>query len=51
MPKRKPTRQRQLRVEVEAEPKNEIDLDLFAWTLLQYCRIKIERGETEDSAP
>lgn len=46
-----PTRRKQLRIEVEAEPREEIDLDLFAWALLQYCRHKIERGEGEDSAP
>ena len=49
--KSNPTRQKPLRVEVEAEPKEEIDLDLFAWALLQYCRIKIERGGGEDAAP
>jgi len=45
----KPTGQKRLRIEVEAEPREEIDLDLFAWALLQYCRLKIEAGE--DSAP
>ncbi len=51
MPKRQKqsSKKRLTRVSVEAEQRDEIDWDRFAWALLQYCRLKIEAGE--DSAP
>lgn len=33
------------RVQVEAELRDEIDWDRFAWALLQYCRNVIEAEE------
>jgi hypothetical protein len=48
---RKPTKQRLTRVEVEADLRDEIDWDRFAWALLQYCRLKIEGGKGEGKAP
>lgn len=34
-------------VDVEAELRDEIDYDRFAWALLQYCRLKIEAQERD----
>jgi len=47
MPKnQKPTRKQRLtRVSVEAEERDAIDWDRFAWALLQYCRTQIEAEE------
>jgi hypothetical protein len=43
MPKRKTIGKKRLtRVSVEAELRDEIDWDRFAWALLQYCRLLIE---------
>jgi hypothetical protein len=38
-------RGRVIGVDVEAELREEIDYDRFAWALLQYCRLKIEAQE------
>jgi hypothetical protein len=38
-------------VEIEAELREEIDYDRFAWALLQYCRLKIEAQEKEAGQP
>jgi len=38
-------------VEVEAEPRDEVDHDRFAWALLQYCRLKIEAEEKGAGEP
>lgn len=46
---RKPTRSRLRSVSVDAELRDEIDWDRFAWALLQFCRLKLETGEPEDS--
>jgi hypothetical protein len=44
MPKRKKIgKQRLTRVSVEAELRDEIDWDRYAWALLQYARLKIEQ--------
>ena len=34
-------------VDVEAELREEIDYDRFAWALLQYCRLKLEAAEKD----
>ncbi|MGE5281083.1 MAG: hypothetical protein ACM3N0_01945 [Chloroflexota bacterium] len=44
--KRKPTRKKLTRVSVEAEPRDEIDWDRFAWALLQYARLLAESKES-----
>jgi hypothetical protein len=50
MPKRKSKGKRRLtRVSVEAEPRDEIDWDRFAWALLQYCRLLAEDEERRQS--
>jgi hypothetical protein len=42
----KPTKPgRVVGVDVEAELREEIDYDRFAWALLQYCRLKLEARE------
>jgi hypothetical protein len=38
-------------VDVEAELRDEVDLDRFAWALLQYCRLKIEGQENGAGQP
>jgi hypothetical protein len=38
-------------VDVEAELREEIDYDRFAWALLQYCRLKIEAQERDAGEP
>lgn len=41
--KRRPTQKKRLtRVVVEAEERDEIDWDRFAWALLQYTRLLVE---------
>lgn len=48
MPRRKNIGKGRLtRVSVEAEIRDEIDWDRFAWALLQYARILAEREEAE----
>lgn len=44
MPRRKKSTNvgRVIGVDVEAELRQEIDYDRFAWALLQYCRLKME---------
>ena len=43
MPKHNPsTRPRLVGVTVRSEQREQIDWDLFAWALLQYCRRKLE---------
>ena len=50
MPRRKNIgKKRPTRVSVEAEPRDEIDWDRFAWALLQYARILAEAQEAETS--
>jgi hypothetical protein len=49
MPKRKTIGKKRLtRVSVEAETRDEIDWDRYAWALLQYCRILIEDKESSN---
>lgn len=49
MPKRRPpTRKRLTRVSVEAEPRDAVDWDRFAWALLQYARILAENETAEE---
>lgn len=38
-------------VDIEAELREEIDYDRFAWALLQYCRLKLEAQENEAGQP
>lgn len=38
-------------VDVEAELRDEIDYDRFAWALLQYCRLKLEAQEKDAGEP
>jgi hypothetical protein len=38
-------KKRLTRVSVEAEERDSIDWDRFAWALLQYCRVQIEAEE------
>jgi hypothetical protein len=38
-------------VDVEAELREEIDYDRFAWALLQYCRLKLEAQEKDAGQP
>ena len=47
MPKnqKRTTKKRLTHVSVEAELRDEIDWDRFAWALLQYCRAQIEAEE------
>lgn len=46
MPRKKQNRKPRLtRVRVEAEQRDEIDWDRFAWALLQYARILAEGEE------
>ena len=40
-----PRKSRIIGVEVEAELRDEIDYDRFAWALLQYCRLKLEEKD------
>jgi hypothetical protein len=42
-----PGKQRLTRVSVEAEPRDEIDWDRFAWALLQYARTLVEAEESD----
>jgi hypothetical protein len=47
MPRQKKTGKKRLtRVRVEAELRDEIDWDRFAWALLQHCRSIIESEES-----
>jgi len=47
MPRQKKIGKKRLtRVVVEAEPRDEIDWDRFAWALLQHCRSVIESRES-----
>lgn len=39
---RQPHKKRLARVFVEAEPRDEIDWDRFAWALLQYARVFVQ---------
>jgi hypothetical protein len=48
--KRKPTRKRLTGVSVEAELRDEIDWDRFAWALLQYARILAENETGKERA-
>lgn len=48
--KRKPTRKKLTGVSVEAELRDEIDWDRFAWALLQFCRLKMEAEEKKGTA-
>ena len=46
MPKRKTVQKKRLtRVSVEAEERDDIDWDRFAWALLQYARVLAERED------
>lgn len=46
MPKRKTIHKKRLtRVSVEAEHRDDIDWDRFAWALLQYARVLAENEE------
>jgi hypothetical protein len=45
---RKPTKKRLTRVSVEAERRENIDWDRFAWALLQYARILAESEESSN---
>jgi hypothetical protein len=50
MPRRKKIGKRRLeRVSVEAEERDEIDWDRFAWALLQYCRLQVEAEDKKGS--
>ena len=49
--KNKSTRKRLTRVSVEAELRDEIDWDRFAWALLQYARILVENEEVDAEPP
>ena len=53
MPKRKSTgRPRLDRVVIDAELRDPIDWDRFAWALFQYARIRVEQEEAQkDSSP
>jgi hypothetical protein len=52
MPRRKTiNKQRLTRVSVEAEERDQIDWDRFAWALLQYARILAEAEDEEQAAP
>lgn len=54
MPRRntKPSRPgRVTSVVVEADLRDDIDYDRFAWALLQYCRLKLEAAEQDAGAP
>lgn len=44
------SRRRLERVEAEADVRDQIDWDRFAWALFQYARVLAER-ETKDGAP
>lgn len=46
--KRKPPRKRLTGVSVEAELRDEIDWDRFAWALLQYARLLVENEATKE---
>jgi hypothetical protein len=49
MPKKgKTTKKRLTRVSVEAEERDEIDWDRFAWALLQYARVLVENEKTTE---
>jgi hypothetical protein len=51
MPKRRKIGKKPLtRVTVEAEPRDEIDWDRFAWAMFQYCRVLLESEEGQDEA-
>lgn len=48
----KPRKTRLTRVRVEAEERDEIDWDRFAWALLQYARVLVENEpDKEQGAP
>ena len=44
------SRRRLERVEAEADVRDQIDWDRFAWALFQYARVLVE-DESKDSAP
>lgn len=46
MPKNQSNRRRLSGVSIRSEQREQIDWDLFAWALLQYCRRKLEDEET-----
>lgn len=49
MPKQEKIRKKRLtRVSVEAEERDEIDWDRFAWALLQYARVLVENEKTTE---
>jgi hypothetical protein len=48
MPSRKKIGKKRLtRVSIEAEARDDINWDRFAWALLQYCRAQIEGEEAK----
>jgi hypothetical protein len=48
MPKQRKTRKRLSRVTVEAEERDELDWDRFAWALLQYARVLVENERAKE---
>jgi len=48
--KAKTSKKRLARVSVEAEERDEIDWDRFAWALLQYARVLVENEKTVEQS-
>jgi hypothetical protein len=49
MPKQRKTGKKRLtHVRIEAEERDEIDWDRFAWALLQYARVLVENEKTTE---